>query len=103
MTLKKCTQFVSHTKVWRAKENPNSSNVQSHYCTSNDVKAKCKSLSRKFHGQMTLFASAFAKPMKICARLFLFDKPIKCYAFLLTSSFYIYFSRSHESCSNNKV
>ena len=56
----------------------NSSIAQSHYCISNDVKAK---LSRKFHGGMTLFASAFAKPMKIRACLFLFDKPIKCCAF----------------------
>ena len=53
-----------------AKETPNmgsnySSISQAHYCISNDVKAKCQSLSRKFHGEMTLFASAFAKPMKI--------------------------------------
>ena len=36
---------------------------------------------------MTLFAAAFAKPMKIRVRLFLFDKPIKCFAFLLRSVF----------------
>ena len=57
-----------------AKETPNmavnSSIAQSHYCNSNDVKAKCRSLSRKFHGEMTLFESAFAKPMKIRARFF---------------------------------
>ena len=47
----------------------NNSIAQSHYCISNDVKAK---LSRKFHGEMTLFASAFAKPMKIRARLLVF-------------------------------
>ena len=56
-----------------AKETPNmgskQSIAQSHYCISNDVKAK---LSRKFHGEMTLFASAFAKPMKIRARLLVF-------------------------------
>ena len=45
----------------------NSSIAKSHYCISNE---------------MTLFASAFAMPMKIRARLFLFDKPIKCFAFL---------------------
>ena len=66
---------------------------------SNDVKAKCRSLSRKFHGEMTLFASAFAKPMKIRGRLFLFDKPIKRFAFLFTFCFYVYFSRSYESRS----
>ena len=47
--------------------------------------------------EMTLFASAFAMPMNICARLFLFDKPIKCFAFLFTFCFYVYFSRSYES------
>ena len=52
----------------------NSSIAQSHYGISNDVKAK---LFRKFHEEMTFLASAFAKPMKIRARLFLFDKPIK--------------------------
>ena len=62
----------------------NSSFAQLHYCKSNDVKAK---LSRKFHGEMTMFAAAFAKPMKIRAHLFLFDKPIKCFAFLLRSVF----------------
>ena len=62
----------------------NSSIAQSYYCISNDVKAK---LSRKFHGEMTLFATVFAKPMKIRARLFFFDKPIKCFAFLFTFSF----------------
>ena len=74
----------------------NSSIAQSHYYISNDVKAK---LSRKFHGEMTLFASAFAKPMTIRARLFLFDKPIKCFAFLFTFCFCVYFSRSYESRS----
>ena len=63
--------------------------------------AKCRSLSRTFHGEMTLFASAFAKPMKIRARLFLFDKPINCSAFLFTFCFHVYFSRSYESCSNS--
>ena len=63
-----------------------SSIAQSHYCISNDVKAK---LSRKFHGEMTLFASAFTKPVKI--RFFLFDKPIKCFAFLFTFRFYVVF------------
>ena len=38
----------------------NSSIAQSHYCISNDVKVKCRSFSRKFHGDMTLFASVFA-------------------------------------------
>ena len=71
----------------------NSSIAQSHYRISNDVKAK---LSREFHGEMTLFASVFAKPMKIRARLFLFDKPIKCFAFLFTFCFSVYFSRSYE-------
>ena len=73
----------------RAKETPNmgSSTTQSHYCYSNDVTAKCRSLSRKFHGEMTLFASAFTKPMKTRARLFLFDKPIKCFAFFHTFCF----------------
>ena len=74
----------------------NSSIAQSHYCISNDIKAK---LSRKFHGEMTLFASEFAKPMKIRAHLFLFDKPIKCFAILFTSYFYVYFSKSRESRS----
>ena len=55
----------------------NSSIAQSHYCISNDVKAK---LSRKLNGKMTFFTTAFAKPMKIRARLFLFDRPIKCFA-----------------------
>ena len=76
----------------------NSSIAHSHYCISNDVKAK---LSRKFYGEtVTLSASAFAKPMKIRARLFLFDKPIKCFAVLFTFCFYVYFSRSYESRSN---
>ena len=44
------------------------------------------------------FASAFAKPIKICA-LFLFDKPIKCFALLFTFCFYVYFSRSFENRS----
>ena len=48
---------------------------------SNDVKAKCRSLSRKFHGEITLLVIAFAKPMKIRAPLFLLIKPIKCFAF----------------------
>ena len=48
---------------------------------------------------MTLSASAFAKPMKIRARLFLFDKPIKCFEFLFTFYFYFYFSRSYKSRS----
>ena len=41
----------------------------------------------------------FAKPMKICARLFLFYKPIKSkfFAFLFVFCFYVYFSRSYES------
>ena len=77
----------------------NSSIAQSHYCISNDVKERCRSLSRKFHEEMTLFASAFAKGMKLRARLFLFDKPIKCFAFLFTFCFYIYFSWSYESRS----
>ena len=68
----------------------NSSIAQSHYCISNDVKAE---LSRKFHGEMTLFASAFAKPMEIRARLFLFDKPIKYFVFLFTFCFYVCFSK----------
>ena len=42
-----------------------SSIAQSHYCISNEVKAK---LSRKFHAETTLLASAFAKPMKNCFR-----------------------------------
>ena len=62
----------------------NSSIGQSHYCISNDVNAKS---STKFHGENTLFASAFAKPMKIRARLFLFGKPIKCFALLFTPCF----------------
>ena len=75
----------------------NSSIAQSYYCISIDVKAKCRSLSRKFHGEMTLFAFAFAKLLKIRARLFLFDKPIKCIAFLFSFCFCVYFSRSYES------
>ena len=112
MTLKKCSQFASRTKglvrlkqtfslfpprkllVWAVY----SLITQSHYCISNDVKAK---LSRTFHGEMTLFASVFAKPMKIRAHLCSFDKPTKCFAFLLTSCFYVYFSRSYESHSNS--
>ena len=65
----------------------NSLITQSHYSISNDVKVKCRSLSRKFLGEMTLFASAFPKPMKILARLFLFDKPIECFTFLFTLCF----------------
>ena len=49
---------------------------------SNDVKAKCRSLSRKFHGEMTFFTSAFAKPMKNRAHYFLFEKLIRFFAFL---------------------
>ena len=74
----------------------NSSIAQTHYCISNDVKAK---LSRKFHGEMTLFAFAFLRPMKIRACLFLFDKPIKCFTFLFTFCFHVCFSRSYESRS----
>ena len=77
----------------------NSSIAQSHFCISNDVKAKCRSLSRKFHGEMTLFAFAFAKPMKIRACLFLLDKPIKSFASLFSFCFCVYFSRSYESRS----
>ena len=84
--------FPKKLLIWTG----NSSIAQSHYCISNDVKAK---LSRKFHGEMTLFASAFAKPMKIRARLFLFNKPIKCFTFLFAFCFYVYFSRSYESHS----
>ena len=69
-----------------------------HFCILNDVKAK---LSGKFHGETTLFASAFARPMKIHGRfVYLFDKPIKCFAFLFMFYFYVYFSRSCESGSN---
>ena len=46
-----------------------------------------------------LFGSAFAKPMKIRAHLFLFDKPIKCFAFLFKFCFYAYFSGSSKSRS----
>ena len=77
----------------------NSSIAQSNYCISNDVEAKCRSLSRKFHRGMTLFASAFAKPMKSRCRLFSSNKPIKCVAFLLTFCFYVYFSKSYKSRS----
>ena len=69
----------------------NSLIAQSHYCISNDINVRCRSLSRKFHGEMTLFASAFAKPMKIRAGLSLFDTPIKCFVFLITFCFYIDF------------
>ena len=62
----------------------NSSIAQSHYCISNDVKAK---LSRKCHGE---FAAAFTKPMKIRGLLFLFDKPIKCFAFLFRFCVYVF-------------
>ena len=75
----------------------NSSIAQSHYCISNDVKAKCRWFSGEFHGEITLFVSAFAKPMKIRARLFLFDKPIIFFAFLFKFCFHVYFSRSSES------
>ena len=102
MTLKKCSQFVSRINVWQDLNKSlslfpprkfliwvvNSSIAQSHYCISNDVK-----------GEMTLFASVFAKPMKIRARVLLFDKPIKCFAFSFTFCFYVYFSRSYESRS----
>ena len=75
----------------------NSSIAKSHYCISIDVKVKCRSLSRKFHGEMRLFAFAFAKPIKIRTRLFLFDRPNKCFAFLLFSfCFNVCFSRSYE-------
>ena len=71
-----------------AKETPNMGskqfNCQSHCCISNEVKAK---LSRKFHREMMLFASTLAKPMKICACLFLFDKPIKHLRSVLTFIF----------------
>ena len=91
MTLKKCSQFVLRTCLARLTQSfsvfpprklliwaVNSSIAQSHYCTSNDVKAK---LSRKFHGEVTLFASAFAK------------------SFLFTFCNYVYFSKSYESRS----
>ena len=55
--------------------------------------------SRKFHGKMSLFVFAFAKPMKIRAPLFLFDKPINRFAFLFSFCFYVYFSTSYERCS----
>ena len=98
---KKCSQFISRKQcLARLKQSfslfaprklliwvVNSSIAQSHYCIPNDVKAKYRSLSWKFHGEMTLFASAFAKPMKNRARLFLFHKPIKCFAFCLSSVF----------------
>ena len=76
MTLKKCSQFVSHTNVARLKQSfslfpprklliwtVNSLIAQSHYCISNYVKVK---LSRKFHGEMAFFAFTFTKPLKIC-------------------------------------
>ena len=59
----------------------NSSISRPHYCISNVIKGK---LSRNFHGGMTFFPSAFVKPMKVRACLFLFDKPIKCFSFLFT-------------------
>ena len=60
----------------------NSSVAQSYYRLSNDVKVK---LSRKFRREMTLFASAFSKLMKVCACLFLFNKPIKRLHFCVCS------------------
>ena len=36
------------------------------------------------------------------ARSFLFDKPMKCFAFLFTFCFQVYFSRSYESRSNEQ-
>ena len=71
--------------------------AQSHYCISNDVKAKCPSLSREFDGETRIFASAFAKPMKIRTRSFLFNKPIKSFNYLFTSCFIF---EGHESRSN---
>ena len=53
----------------------------------------------KFHGEIMLFASSFAKSMKIRAPLFLFNKPMKRFAFLFTFCFDVYFSRSYESRS----
>ena len=81
----------------------NISIVQSHYCISYDVKAKCRSLSRKFHGEMTLFASAFAKLMKIRARLFLFDKPIKCFSFLCMFNFTFIFQGHMKVALNQNI
>ena len=48
---------------------------------------------QKFPWRDDVVVSAFAKPMKIRARLFLFDKPIKCFVFLFTFCFDVYFSR----------
>ena len=75
----------------------NSSIAQSHCCISNDVKPKRRSLSRKFHGEMRLFASALAKPMKICVRLFLFDKPIKsCVGHFCLRSVFTFIFQGHR-------
>ena len=72
--------------------------AQAHYCISNDVKAK---LYSKFHGEITLFASASAKPMKIHVRLFFSNKPITCFAFLFMFCFYVYIQgNNYESRSN---
>ena len=38
-----------------------------------------------------LFTSAFAKPMKVHAHLFLFDKPIKSFAFWFTFCFTVFY------------
>ena len=83
-----CLARLKQTLLIPAKETPNKGSKQfdfpSHDCISNDVKAK---LSRKFHGEMRLLAFVFAKPMKIRARLFLFDKPIKCLHFTFVFTF----------------
>ena len=78
-----------------------SSIAQSHYCISNDVKAK---LSKKYQGEMTLFASAFAKPMNIRARLLLFDKPNKFARFCLRSVFtFIFQSHMKVALTSHKI
>ena len=52
-----------------------------------------------FHREMTLIAYTFAKPMKIRFGLFLFDKPIKCFAFLLRSA-YTFIFQGHLNSLN---
>ena len=112
MNLKKCSQFVSRTNVWQdkiklflipAKKTPHMGSKQfdcpiTNHITAFEMTSK-QNVSESSMKIMTLFASAFAKPMKISACLFLFHKTIKCFAFLFTFCLHVYFPSSYESRS----
>ena len=107
MTLKKCWQFKTKLLLIPAKETPNMGSKQFDCPTlPNHITALQMTSSETFQKVPwgdDVFASAFARPRKIRARLFLFNKPIKCFTFLFTFCFHVYFSTSYESRSITRI